>query len=234
EAAIRRLMARRVDGLFLSPVYRLAQRAAVYEDLRARKNPTVLLGHAAPFCGGFATVETDDVTASYNVTRHLLELGHRRIAFLAGPQVAPWAAERFEGYRRALREAGREVDDRLIFAAGSNIEDGVRAATQLMSEGVKATALQAVNDMVAIGAADTLLNQGVRIPTDVSVAGFGNTLVAEYFRVPLTTVRQPKLRLGAMAMDTMLKLIKGEPVEPQRLPAEMIVRHSTAAPLPAA
>ena len=173
-------------------------------------------------------METDDTAASHLATTHLLNLGHRRIAFLKGPPAAPWAAERFEGFRRALREAGHEVDDRFVFNAGSTIEDGVNAALQMLNESVKPTAIQAASDLVAIGAADTLLNQHVKIPGDISMVGFGNILVAEYFRVPLTTIRQPKLRLGTAAMDSMLKLLAGEPAETKRLPAELIVRQSTA------
>ena len=87
--------------------------------------------------------------------------------------------------------------------------------------------MQAVNDLVAIGAANTLLNQGVQIPRDLSVAGFGNVLVSEFFRVPLTTVRQPKFRLGEVALNQLLHLIRGEPAGTLRLPAEIVVRNST-------
>jgi DNA-binding LacI/PurR family transcriptional regulator len=219
-----------VDGIFISPVYRMSQRAAIYEELRQRKVPTVLMGQTAPFCDGFVSVATDDVTSSMLMTKHLIELGHRRILFLAGPQTAPWAAERFDGYRRALRDANIELDDRLIYAAGATIEEGVHAGTQLLSEGINATALLASNDLVAIGAANTLLDQGVRIPEDLSVAGFGNILTAEFFRVPLSTVRQPKLRLGSAAMDLMLQLLRGEAAESRRLSAELILRKSTVPP----
>lgn len=84
EASIRRMLARRVDGLFLAPVYRFDAKAAMYDELWQRRVPTVLLGHRAPFCSNFASVETEDILASYMVTRHLLQLGHRRIAFLTG------------------------------------------------------------------------------------------------------------------------------------------------------
>jgi DNA-binding LacI/PurR family transcriptional regulator len=77
-----------------------------------------------------------------------------------------------------------------------------------------------------------LLNQGVRIPQEMSVVGFGNVLTSEHFRVPLTTVRQPKLRLGAAAFDSMLRLLKGEQAGPKRLPAEIVVRESSG-PAPA-
>ena len=230
DTAIRRLISRRVDGLFVSPVYRLGPEAPIYQELQRCGIPTVILGHSAPFCSQFVNVETDDLQASHAATQHLLELGHKRIAFFAGPQVSPWAQERLEGYRRALREADIEVDDKLVFNAGGTIEEGEKAALQMLSEQPDATAVQAVNDLVAIGAATIFLNQGIRIPADLSLVGFGNVLTSEHFRVPLTTVRQPKFRLGVAAMNAMLKLLRGERPEPKRLPAEMIVRASTAAP----
>ena len=230
EACIRRLLSRRVDGLFISPVYRLASEARVYQELLGRQVPTVLLGHTAPFCSQFVNVECDDLLASYTVTQHLLKLGHRRIAFLAGPPATPWTQERFEGYRRALREAGLEVDDRLVFQAGRTIEEGAKAATQMISESSDATAVQAINDVVAVGCAETLLNQGLKIPQDISVAGFGNILLGAYFRVRLTTTRQPKFRLGTAAVNAMQELLQGRRAESKRLPAELVVRASTGTP----
>lgn len=230
DEAVRHLLSRRVEGLFITPVYRMEPTAPIYEELRRRGTPTVLLGPRAPFCQGFVNVETDDSTASYIATQHLLELGHRRIAYLAGPAVVPSAQERIEGYRRALREASIEVDDRLIFNAGSTIEEGAKAALQLLNEAPGATAVQAVNDLVAIGAANVFLNQGLQIPRDLSMVGFGNILVAEHFRVPLTTIRQPKLRLGSAAMESMVRLMRGETPGSKRLPAEIIIRASTGRP----
>ena len=230
EHVIRRLLSRRVDGLFLSPVYRLDPTAAIYDEVAKRGIPTVLLGHKAPFCQQFVNVETDDLAASYAATQHLLSLGHKRIAFLAGPPASPSYQERLEGYRKALRETQIEPDDSLVFNAGSTIEEGEKAALQLLNEGAKATAIQAVNDLVAIGAATVLLSQGLRIPEDISMVGFGNVLISEHFRVPLTTIRQPKLRLGLAAMDSMVKLLKGERPETKRLSAEIVIRQSTAPP----
>ena len=230
DACIRRMLSRRVDGLFVSPVYRMESEARIYQELLNRKVPTVLLGAPAQFCSQFASVQVDDIAASQAATRHLLELGHTHIAFLTGPLAAPWAQARYEGYQRALRDAGRQVDDKMVFQAGSTIEDGTKAALQMMNENCRATAVQAVNDLVAIGCANTLMNQGVRIPQDRSIMGFGNILPAEYFRVPLTTVRQPKFRLGVAAMDAMRQLLKGERVESKRQSAELILRASTAPP----
>jgi LacI family transcriptional regulator len=205
----------------------MAAEAPIYQELAACRIPTVVLGHAAPFCNQFVNVETDDLLASYAATQHLLKLGHKRIAFFAGPLATPWTQERFEGYRRALREAGLDVDDRLVFQAGRTIEDGAKAALQMINESADATAVQAVNDVVAVGCAETLLSHGLKIPEDISVAGFGNILLGAHFRVPLTTTRQPKFRLGSAAVDAMQQLLRGQRPEPRRLPAELIVRAST-------
>jgi DNA-binding LacI/PurR family transcriptional regulator len=227
EACIRRLLSRRVDGMFLSPVYRIDPESRVYQELQSLHTPTVLLGPAARFCSSFLSVQVEDLLASYAATQHLIGLGHKRIAFLSGPQAAPWSHERFEGYRRALREAGMDVDDRLVFQAGTTVEDGAKTAMQILNESCDATAVQATSDLVAVGCADALLNQGIRIPEDMSVVGFGNILTSEYFRVPLTTIRQPKFRLGLAAVDAMLHLLRHQPAESKRLPAELIVRAST-------
>ena len=227
EACLRRFMSRRVDGLFISPVYRMVTEARIFQELAARGVPTVVLGQTAPFCAQFVSVASDDLLGSYRAAQHLVKLGHKRIAFFSGPLAAPWSQERFEGYRRALREAGMEVDDKLVFQAGQGIEDGAKTALQMVEENCGATAVQAVNDLVAVGCAQTLLKQGLKIPEDISVVGFGNILLSEYFRVPLTTVRQPKFRLGVAAMETMQDLLQGRRAEAKRLAAELVIRASS-------
>ncbi len=230
EVCLRHLLSRRVDGLFISPVYRYEAEARIYQEIKSRATPTILLGPPAPFCRSFHSIEIEELIASYNMTQHLLKLGHKRIAYLTGPPAAPWAHERFEGYRRALREAGIEVDDKLVFQAGNTIEEGTKATLQYLNEACRATAIQAVSDLVAIGCAETLISQGLRIPEDISLVGFGNVLAAEYFRVPLTTVRQPKFRLGVAAVNAMMCLLRDEKIQPKRLTAELIQRKSTAPP----
>lgn len=219
-----------MDGLFISPVYRFEAEARIYQEILSSKIPAVLLGPPAAFCKSFVSVEVEELLASQAATQHLIDLGHKRIAYFTGPPVAPWAHERFEGYRRALRDAGLEVDDKLVFQSGSTMEDGTNATLQMLNEGCDATAIQAVSDIVAIGCANALLSQGLKIPEDISIVGFGNILTAEYFRIPLTTIRQPKHRLGIAAMETMMNLIRGEKVQSKRLPAELIERKSSAPP----
>ena len=227
ETCIRRMLARRVDGIFLAPVYRFEQTAPIYEELKRQKSPVVILGNRAPFCGSFPAIEVDDEAASKSLTEHLIEHGHKKIAFFAGPQVSPPANARFEGYKRALRDAGIEFDDRLVYAAGSTIDEGTKAATQFIDEKCDATAIQCVNDLVAVGAGNVLLNQGVKIPQEVSLVGFGNILTSEHFRVPLTTARQPKFRLGAQAMEVMQAMLRKEQVQNRLLSAEVTLRQSS-------
>ncbi|MEJ0091602.1 MAG: substrate-binding domain-containing protein [Limisphaerales bacterium] len=177
-------------------------------------------------------MEIEELLASQAATQHLLDLGHKRIAYLTGPPTAPWAHERFEGYRRALRDAGIERGRQAGLPVGSTIEDGTNATLQMLNEGCNATAVQAVSDLVAIGCANALISQGLKIPDDISIVGFGNILTAEYFQVPLTTIRQPKHRLGVAAMETMMALLRGEKVQPKRLPAELVQRKAPRRPKP--
>jgi LacI family transcriptional regulator len=230
DLCLRRFLARRVEGLFLSPVSRLAPPTSAYDELRRRGIKVVLLGPPVPGGEGFVAIESLDEAASQQAAAHLLSLGHRRIAFLTGPLHSPAAQARLAGYRRALRDAGLDPDDRLVFHAGSTAEDGAHAVAQLIDEDPGATALQAVNDSVALGAARLLLAQGLPIPDRFSVVGFGDIPAAEFFRVPLTTLRLPHAHLAAAAVDVMLKLIRGEPVGPRRFPAELVLRSSTGPP----
>lgn len=231
EHCMYRLLSRRVDGIFVSPVYRLSDEAPAYKELLKRGTPVVILGHTTPFCADFVNVETDDFVASAEITRHLLAQGHRRIAFLTGPLAAPWTQERLEGYRHTLREHGIEPDDSLVFQGGRTVEDGIDATTQLIAERCDATAIQAVNDLVAVGCMRVLIERGVRVPDDISVAGFGNLLISENAPVPLTTAAQPKFTLGTAAVDMMVSLLAQQRPAPRRLPAPLLVRKSSGTAL---
>ncbi len=228
EDSIQRFLGRHVDGLVVAPVYRVGATASLYERLLRSSSKVVLLGHPAPFCHGFPSVATDDLAGAITATRHLLELGHRRIAFLAGPSLSPAAQERFEGYRRALRDARIEIDDRLVFNAGSAFEDGVKAARQLLSEFTGASAIVAFNDPVAMGAATVVLARGLAIPSQISVVGFGGFPASALFRVPLTTVSQPVVEIATAAMRAMVRSLRGEPAQNERFLPELTVRASTA------
>ena len=117
-------------------------------------------------------------------------------------------------------------DPRARWVDTDNINGG-KAALQMINEACGATAVQAISDAVAVGCAQALLKHGLRIPEDISVVGFGNILLSEHFRVPLTTIRQPKFRLGVAAIETMQQVLLGRRAESKRLAAELLVRASS-------
>ncbi len=228
---VQKLIARQVEALLLVPAVRWQHRLATLELLRSSRIPTVLLDAYPAGAENFPHVSwvvCDDHRGSQIATEHLLQLGHREILFLAGPNGSSSSAGRFSGYQRALSEAGVAYTDTRVYLAGKDIDSGQKAMAQALSEKAPFTAVVAHNDSVAIGAVDTLLQQGFRIPEDVSVVGFGDGILAANFRVPLTTVRVPQVEMGEMALRLALDLQKGETVQPRQLPVEIIIRSSTA------
>jgi len=227
---VQKLISRQVEALLLVPAVRWQHRLATLELMRASKIPTVLLDAYPAGAEHFPHVSwviCDDQRGGQLATEHLLELGHREILFLAGPNGSSSSAGRFSGYQRALTAAGVAYTDTRVYLADKNIESGCKAMTQALSEKAPFTAVVAHNDSVAIGAVDTLLQQGFRIPEDVSVVGFGDGVLAANFRVPLTTVRVPQIEMGETAVRLAMDLQKGETVQPRKLPVEIIVRNST-------
>lgn len=228
---VQKLIARQVEALFLVPSARWQHRLATLEMARTSQIPIVLLDAYPAGAENFPHVSwvvCDDQRGGEMATEFLLELGHREILFLAGPNGSSSSAGRFGGYQRALAAAGVAYSDNRVYLADKDIGSGHKAMGQALSEKTSFSAVVAHNDSVAIGAINTLLQQGFRVPEDVSVVGFGDGILAENFRVPLTTVRVPQVEMGEMAVRLALDLQKGNPVQPRLLPVEITVRSSTA------
>jgi LacI family transcriptional regulator len=227
---VQKLIARQVEALLLVPAVRWQHRLGTLEMVRSSGIPTVLLDAYPAGAENFPQVSwvvCDDQRGGQLATEHLLELGHTQILFLAGPNGSSSSAGRFSGYQRALAAAGVPYSDSRVYLADKDIDSGSKAMTQALSEKAPFTAIVAYTDGVAIGAANTLSQQGFRIPEDVSIVGFGDGLLAENFRVPLTTVRIPQTEMGETAVRLALELQKGSPIQPRQLPVEIIVRAST-------
>jgi len=226
---VQKLIARQVEAILLVPAVRWQHRLATLELVRASGIPTVLLDAYPAGAENFPRVSwvvSDDQRGGQLATEHLLELGHKEILFLAGPNGSSSSAGRFSGYQRALAAAGVPYSDTRVFLADKDIDSGCHAMGQALTEKASFTAVVAHNDSVAIGAADTLFQQGFRIPEDVSIVGFGDGLLAENFRVPLTTIRIPQAQMGETALRLALAMQKGETVQPRQMPVEIIVRQS--------
>jgi LacI family transcriptional regulator len=227
---VQKLISRQVEALLLVPAVRWQHRLATLELIRASGIPAVLLDAYPAGAENFARVSwvvCDDQRGGQLATEHLLERGHKEILFLAGPNGSSSSAGRFSGYQRALVAAGVPYSDTRVFLADKDIDSGCKAMGQALTEKASFTAVVAHNDSVAIGAADTLFQQGFRIPEDVSIVGFGDGLLAENFRVPLTTIRIPQAEMGETAVRLAMEIQKGHAVQPRSLPVEIIVRGST-------
>jgi LacI family transcriptional regulator len=228
-AALRALRGR-VDGLI---VMSLDVDARVAARNLPQSFPVVLLD-CAPGSGAFDAINIGNFDGGHAMVRHLLGMGHRRIAMIKGAERSHDAAERLRGYRAALHEAG--IHETLAWEVPGDFSEhaGYRAATQLLAGDEKPTAIFAANDAMAIGALSALREHGRRIPADVAVAGFGDIPMARYMNPPLTSVHVDVSELGARATGRLLEVVRSENQLEKRqeiLPTKLVIRRSCGARL---
>lgn len=176
------------------------------------------------------TVDVDNYRGGRQATEYLLELGHRRIAFLSGRYEA--SRQRQKGYEEALMSFQIELDSGLVVDGDFSRPGGFAAATQILQLPQPPTAIFAANDVCAAGAMEAIKERGLRVPADISVVGYDDVPLAAQIFPPLTTIRQPLLQMGEAAARMMLGKLKG--VEPPSnritLTTELVERASAAAP----
>jgi DNA-binding LacI/PurR family transcriptional regulator len=201
-------------------------------QLDARDIPLVLLdpsgdpGHRLPSVGA------SNWSGGLSATRHLLELGHRRIAAITGPGYALSSRARLDGYRAALDGAGVPIDPELVGEGDFLAQGGLVQTRRLLRLPGRPTAIFAGNDEQAMGAYQAAYDLGLRIPDDLSVIGFDDLPAMRRAIPPLTTIRQPLTEMAAAAATMLLTLARGEPLRQSRLElgTELVVRASTAPP----
>lgn len=174
------------------------------------------------------TVSIDNINAAEAITRHLIRIGHRKIAHITGNPELSVYKERMEGFLSALRKSGIEPDPGLICSGEAGMSGGYEQMDLLLSSGKECTAVVAAGDTMAIGAIHALRKRGLRVPQDCAVVGFDDIEVSSYFEPALTTIRQPRIQIGQAAFRKLLAQIKNEPVPNIRevLPYELIIRES--------
>ncbi len=170
----------------------------------------------------------DDTDGGVQAARHLLDLGHRRIAVVAGPTSASTARDRTQGFIEALCSRGISIDSDRITGSTFDVTGGKAAAARLLSQGLAPTAIFAVNDFIAIGVMAAARDRGLSVPDDISVVGFNDIPLAGELPIPLTTVRSPLRDAGAAAARVAVAAIGGETMAPASLATHLIVRESTA------
>jgi DNA-binding LacI/PurR family transcriptional regulator len=219
----------RADGLL---VVSTLPPALEVERLQAADIPCVLIDAVHP---SFPSIAVDDVAGGELATRHLVQLGHRRVALIGDPPPEfrfDWSRDRTRGYERALAEAGIEVREEYV-REGTRLPHVARAvAVELLSLPERPTAVFAASDTQAIGVLEAARALGIAVPAELSVIGFDDIEVAGY--VGLTTVRQPLVESGRRGARLLLEVLAGRPMSPLRelLPLELVVRGTTG-PAPA-
>jgi LacI family transcriptional regulator len=221
------LRSRRVDGIIVL-TGRLSEAA-----LRAcaKSVPMVVTGRNLKAPNLFA-LNFDNVSGACLATEHLIRLGHRRIAFIAGVPAHPDAVEREQGYRQALAVAGIAVDENLVVPGQFHEESGRQAMEQLLQGRQRFSAVFAANDQMAYGALLALHQRGMKVPEDVSLVGFDDLATSLYALPPLTTVHQPGYELGRLAASAMLQLLAGHKPTAEVPAPRLVVRESSARPRP--
>ncbi len=221
----------RVDGLILTPpicdnlaVLDAIERAGVrYVRIAPDRDPD-----RAP------CVAMDDTSAAYDMTRHLIGLGHSRIGFIKGHLDHGATPRRLDGFLRAMGEAGLAVAPDHIQAGAFSFESGMQAAERLLGRSDRPTAVFASNDDMALGVMWAALRAGLSVPTDLSVAGFDDSDPSRMAWPQLTTIHQPIADMSAAAVDILIEAASRTrapgPVASRRLDYQLIVRGSTAAP----
>jgi LacI family transcriptional regulator len=182
--------------------------------------------HTGP--DGPATVAVQNIDGARAATEHLISLGHRRIGHLRGRTDLESAQQREEGYRQALEAAGIRADPALIIDGGYRAASATAGAHALLTLPDPPTAVFAANDLTAIEMIRVAAERGLTTPRDLSVVGFDDVPQAASSVPQLTTVRQPLIEMGESAVRVLLSMLEGGEPEHVRMPAELVVRSSTA------
>ncbi len=223
---VQALRDRRVDGILIAPSADPQQRALHY--LREYAVPTVLVDRLVP--AGFDQIAVEGRDAARTLGLHLLELGHRRIGFIAGAAGLSTTQERLEGYRLALETARIDFDADLVMSGGSKIEPACEAVRRLLALDKRPTAFVTGNNLMTIGAMRALREAKLRVPDDISLVGFDDFDWADVFAPRLTVMAQPVEELGTRAVRLLMRRIANPNARRQtiRLTPTLCVRDSAA------
>jgi LacI family transcriptional regulator len=224
DECLKRLKAEKLDGFIM--IHEM-KNPYFYEYLEKAKLPVV----TATFSyGNIPAIHVDEEQAAFDGINHLINLGHRKINMISCSDFS-FGRQRMEGYYKALDVAGIERDERrVLFARQYTAEFGINAMREMLLQGRDFTALFAASDELAIGAIRALGDEGIRVPTDVSVVGFDDIEISSYMVPRLTTIHQPIAEMGEETALTLHRQITGSNnvKQDRTLPYRLIIRESTA------
>ena len=223
STAIKFLREKRVDGVIIlahnvsDDIIQLSSRAGF---------PIVLLDRHLE--GNYLlNVQVDNEQGGYMATKHLIERGHKKIAYISGSKFSHDNEMRFKGYKRAIADHNITYTEKWNISGNFTREGGYLATKTLVAQGDLPTALFYANDEMAIGGMKALEEKGINIPNDICVIGFDDIQIAEYVSPPLTTVRQPKYEMGTLAAHILFQSMDGELKQKDyKLSTELVIRAS--------
>ncbi|WP_342113519.1 LacI family DNA-binding transcriptional regulator [Pseudoduganella sp. OTU4001] len=218
-----------LHGLWDGLVYVLPRMTDDYlETLEKTTSPVVMINYFRHETT-LPVVRGDNVNGAHDAVSHLVELGHRRIAFIRGNAYTGQSDLRERGYAAALADAGLELDPALVCQGDFSEASGMQCAHKLLELPEPPTAIFAANDGMALGVMNAIREKGLRIPEDISVIGFDDIPAAAMTRPPLTTLRHPFEAMAQATVQELVRRIRGEPGRRHRIefPSEFVVREST-------
>jgi LacI family transcriptional regulator len=219
------LSKKQVDGI----IFVAAGDQADSLDFLAREGmPVVMIDRNIPNVEVDAVL-TDHQLGGFLATRHLLQLGHKLIACIAGPSSITPSAERITGYRNALEQVDIPYDEKLVIRGDYHSQSGMDITHSILQMDPRPTAIFALNDLMALGALRAAAEAGCSIPGDLAVVGYDDLELSQFTNPPLTTIAQPKKEIGLQAVSLLVERISQNNRPPRRLvlPPELIVRRST-------
>ncbi|EGQ7689943.1 substrate-binding domain-containing protein [Vibrio cholerae] len=225
KASINTLLQKRVDGLLLMCSTLEGERLDVFD--RYPDIPIVVMDWG-PILFASDKIQDNSLQGGYMAAKHLIECGHREIGCITGPLIRHQAQMRYEGYKRALAEAGIAINPDWIVESDFECEGGYQAFEKLYERGKLPSALFVSNDMMAMGVIQAASQRGLRVPDDLSLIGYDDVHIAKFMTPALTTIHQPKYRLGKAAIDTLLYRLENPDTTAQvvQLEPTLVVRNS--------
>ncbi len=200
--SINTLMQKRVDGLILMCDSVGGERIDVFE--RYPDIPVVVMDWG-PMLFTSDKIQDNSLLGGYLATKHLIDCGHKEIGCITGPLIKHQAQMRYEGYKRAMNEAGLEFNSNWIIESDFECEGGYQAFINMHERGVLPSSIFVSNDMMAMGVINAANELGVKVPDDISIIGYDDIHIAKYMSPSLTTIHQPKYRLGQAAVETLVR-----------------------------
>lgn len=217
--------AKRVDGLILMCSSLEGERIDVFE--RYPDIPVVVMDWG-PMLFTSDKIQDNSLRGGYLAAKYLIDCGHTEIGCITGPLIKHQAQMRYEGYKRAMNEAGLEFNANWIIESDFECEGGYQAFKKMAERGTLPSSIFVSNDMMAMGVINAANELGIKVPDDLSIIGYDDIHIAKFMSPSLTTIHQPKYRLGQAAVETLVRRLDDKSNEAQvvQLEPTLVVRNS--------